>query len=67
MRLAQGQGAAEMTLARPSASAQASADAASEAEATEGSQEAEVDPNAVAERVYQLMRQDLRTSLERRA
>jgi hypothetical protein len=66
MRLAQGQRAAEMTLARRSGSAQASADGTPDSAASER-QEAEVDPNAVAERVYELMRQDLRTSLERRA
>lgn len=65
MRLAQGQRSAEMTLARQASSAQTSADAPSEI--AEGSQGAEVDPKAVAERVYQLMRQDLRTSVERRA
>ncbi len=65
MRLAQGQGAAEMTLARASGNATASADTTSTAEAPER-QEAEVDPNAVAERVYQLMCADLRTALERR-
>ncbi len=65
MRLAQGQRAAEMTLARSAGGVQASADGTSETASER--QEAEVDPNAVAERVYQLMRQDLRTSLERRA
>lgn len=64
MRLAQGQDATDMTLARPSESAQASEDDAS---AAPERQEAEVDPDAVAERVYELMRQDLRTSIERRA
>jgi hypothetical protein len=67
MRLAQGQRPAEMTLARQADSERASADGASEAQAAEGDQTPEVDPNLVAERVYQLMRQDLRTSLERRA
>ncbi len=66
MRLGQGQRAAEMTLARPSISTQAPADGTSEAEAPER-HATEVDPIAVAERVYQLMREDLRTALERRA
>lgn len=65
MRLAQGQDTARMTLARPSGGAQASAEEAS-AE-PEDSQQLEVDPRAVADRVYELMRQDLRMSLERRA
>ena len=64
MRLAQGQRPAQMTLARL---ADAQAPEGAPASATAGSPGAGVDPKAVAERVYQLMRQELRTSLERRA
>ncbi len=67
--LSQGQRAATMTLAlrrAPNAEAAPTRPAENRGRTEALDQPAAPDPSAVAERVYQLMRQDLRIALERR-